>query len=165
MNIFSPHRADPLSQVYFGAGDRLAAARPQDREYRANLARSRRHRQHRLHRSDRERHIDPSAPYDRTSRLRPRRANAGWPHEPCGLNAISAAGTLARQLSPRELGMALRKLGSSGSGAGTPMLAFTLYGIQPNKPMSGFRALSIARSKPRHVALDHLIACYEIFKP
>jgi hypothetical protein len=29
------------------------------REYRANLARSRRHRQHRLHRSDRERHIDP----------------------------------------------------------------------------------------------------------
>src|ERR1700719_195648 len=75
---------------------RLAAARPEDCEYRADLARSCRHRQHRLHRADRERHIDPGAPYDRTSRLRPWRANAGWPREPCGLNVISAAGPLAR---------------------------------------------------------------------
>ena len=36
---------------------------------------SRRYRKHRLHRSDRERHIDPGAPYDRTPRLRPWRAN------------------------------------------------------------------------------------------
>jgi hypothetical protein len=70
--------------------ERLAAARPQDREYRANLARSRRLRQHRLHRGDRERDIDPGAPYDRTSRLRPWRANAGWPREPCRLSVTSA---------------------------------------------------------------------------
>ena len=68
------------------------AVRLRDRKI-ANIvqtcARSRRHRKHRLHRSDRERHIDPGAPYDRTSRLRPWRANAGWPREPCGLNVIS----------------------------------------------------------------------------
>jgi hypothetical protein len=35
--------------------------------------------------------IDPGASHDRTSRLRPWRANPGWPREPCRLNVISAA--------------------------------------------------------------------------
>jgi hypothetical protein len=69
-----------------------------------------------------------------------------WPR--CKLHSV-AAGAEIVTLASLELHFVSWVLRDNGDGL--MMLAFALCGIQPNKPINAFRAVSLARSKPRWI--------------